>query len=206
MSTLTKVSGTTLRLYGTGATTTIKVEYWPDEHGEFYVTSSQLALPDLGAWTDGDADMISDRLGNGGRERGRVLFVYQDQLLKGRRAVSAALIHLEGSRPRIQLRRIVSIADYKQHQGRWAVESATIALSCLHRLSLKTGDARGCFDWLFDNKAAAADAKKRFCKGCEATITSPLGRGRGRAQRSQVKLRRCLLDQRYEGAGPFTPS
>lgn len=182
---------TALRIYGKGDTTTLKVEMWPDARVEYYVSSSQVACPPLDAWTDSDADLISQRLADGGRDRGRVLFVWQDRVITGRSAVSAALLHLEGQRPRFQLLRIVSIADYKRH-SKWAVDSASVLLSCIHQLVAKTGDPHGCFDWLFDNKSAAEDAQKRFCQDCRSKVTSPLGHGRGRAQRAHIALERCL--------------
>lgn len=186
------MAGTTLRTYGKGEATTIKVELWPDGRDEFYVTSSQVCCPSLDAWIDSDADLISQRLGQGGREKGRVLFAWQDRAFRGRCAVAAALLHLQGTGPRFQLMRILSIEDYKRHGAIWAVDSATVLLSCIHQLVVKTGDPCGCFDWLFDNKSAAENAQKRFCQDCRARVTSPLGHGRGRAQRAQIELERCL--------------
>ncbi len=175
-----------------GSKTTVTVTCWPAEDAEWYVTSSNVAAPSNRdaqiEWLDRDKDLISKRLQSGGRDKGRVLYVWEDRWFQGRPLVAVLLIHVEGGR--LQASHIKVCAEYKTNL-RKAVLVTDVLLSCMAEVVREAGQPDGCFDWLFDNESAAADAKNRWGQSRKTQIKSPKGKGRGRRQRQQVALEIC---------------
>ncbi len=172
--------------------TVVRVADWPDARAEWYVSSSQIETPPLDAWSRADGELISGRLADGGREKGRVLFAWQDRGWQGRLPVSALLLHVqERSERRFQVKRILSIEEYKANGSIWAVQAASVLLACVHEVVFRAGYEHRCFDWVFSSRHNAEDAKRRFCSHHEAEITSTLGQGRSRIERHQILLTRC---------------
>ena len=193
---------------GRGGTTIVWVDDWPDPNKELTITSCVVREPaDHSRWVDTDAKLIESRLRRTdkedrhqltGREKGRVLYLHRDQAFQGRPPVAAALIHVEGKRHAfrrspvtVRLRRIVVVEEAKGDAKKTLAYTAAI-LDCMHSLAEEAGSADGCFEWIFDNEAAAAQATQAWGQTKPMAITSRLGHGKTQADRATVTARRCL--------------